>query len=210
MSAALDCTAACSRRVPKAYFGGGLTLKHAPLRLSSAVQGAIAAGMRVVVVPSLVDHSEYPTPDLSATQGVVQLSPSLLAWEPTSLGLPGFTDTLEGVTPLEPVVHIRGTVVKGFGRGSKVRVPEPGPLEHTHENNGQVRVAAWKVAPLYACSYLSRCFCAGAGHPHRQHRCRFSALLTGGGRHGHIRGLGQRGRLHTSEAPFTPRTPPPL
>ncbi|KAL6760948.1 Flavokinase-domain-containing protein [Haematococcus lacustris] len=87
------------------------------------VQGGIAAGMRVVVVPSLVgkhcDGSEYPAPDSSAEAGVVERVPSLLTWHPEAYGLPGFTDLVAGVTPLEQPICIQGKVIKGFGRGSK-------------------------------------------------------------------------------------------
>ncbi|GFH10943.1 bifunctional riboflavin kinase FMN phosphatase-like, partial [Haematococcus lacustris] len=77
-----------------------LVVEDAP----SGVQGGIAAGMRVVVVPSLVgkhcDGSEYPAPDSSAQAGVVERVPSLLTWHPEAYGLPGFTDLVAGVTPL--------------------------------------------------------------------------------------------------------------
>lgn len=47
--------------------------------------------------------------------------PSLLAFDPASYGLPPFGDLVEGVIPVDPVFRIKGSVVKGFGRGSKVR-----------------------------------------------------------------------------------------
>jgi riboflavin kinase len=53
--------------------------------------------------------------------GVVQVLPSLLAFDPAVYGLPPFGDLVEGVIPLDPVFTISGKVVKGFGRGSKVR-----------------------------------------------------------------------------------------
>ena len=46
--------------------------------------------------------------------------PSLLAFDPASVGLPPFADLVEGVIPMEPVLYIKGPVVKGFGRGSAV------------------------------------------------------------------------------------------
>lgn len=52
--------------------------------------------------------------------GVRQVLPSLLAFDPTVYGLPAFHDVVEGVIPMEPVLMLKGTVVKGFGRGSKV------------------------------------------------------------------------------------------
>lgn len=54
--------------------------------------------------------------------GVLEVLPSLLAWDPTQYGLPAFSDLVESVIPLDHPFHIRGKVVKGFGRGSKVRV----------------------------------------------------------------------------------------
>ena len=44
-----------------------------------------------------------------------------MAFEPQSLGLPPFIDLVHGVIPMDVPLRIRGTVVKGFGRGSKVR-----------------------------------------------------------------------------------------
>eukprot|EP00878_Enallax_costatus_P034812 GHUV01038681.1.p1 GENE.GHUV01038681.1~~GHUV01038681.1.p1 ORF type:complete len:107 (-),score=8.92 GHUV01038681.1:186-506(-) len=52
--------------------------------------------------------------------GVRQVLPSLLAFDPTVYGLPAFHDLVEGVIPMEPALKLKGTVVKGFGRGSKV------------------------------------------------------------------------------------------
>ncbi|GLC66519.1 hypothetical protein PLESTF_000439300 [Pleodorina starrii] len=111
-----------------------LVLEDAP----SGVEGAAAAGMRVVAVPSLVGmHSEYGTANPAASSGVVEILPSLLAFSPPTYGLPPFTDLLPppavassdgeggggggggGVIPMDRVLRIRGKVVKGFGRGSK-------------------------------------------------------------------------------------------
>lgn len=57
---------------------------------------------------------------LTHIAGVRQVLPSLLAFDPTLYGLPAFQDLVEGVIPMEPVLMLKGTVVKGFGRGSKV------------------------------------------------------------------------------------------
>lgn len=117
----------------------------------SGVNGALAAGMRVVIVPSLADKSEYPQPgarhpaaaggaaagpgaqadvnaDAKAGGGsaggvVVALLPSLLALAPADIGLPPFEDLIPGgseaVIPIDRTIYLKGTVVKGFGRGSK-------------------------------------------------------------------------------------------
>lgn len=46
--------------------------------------------------------------------------PSLLDFHPEVFGLPPFTDAVAGTIPLDPVWRIAGTVIRGFGRGSKV------------------------------------------------------------------------------------------
>lgn len=92
----------------------------------SGVAAALDAGMSVVVVPSLKEASAFPEPrpDHMVKQRVEML-PSLLAWNPDSFGLPSFRDVVvdalgsTGVIPLEEPWKIRGTVVAGFGRGSK-------------------------------------------------------------------------------------------
>eukprot|EP00879_Flechtneria_rotunda_P032054 GHRR01035204.1.p1 GENE.GHRR01035204.1~~GHRR01035204.1.p1 ORF type:complete len:375 (+),score=85.29 GHRR01035204.1:585-1709(+) len=88
----------------------------------SGVEGAVAAGMKIVVVPSIVETTEDYTITTGAdtnAAGVCQVLPSLLAFQPQVFGLPPFKDLVEGVIPLEPVIKLKGTVVKGFGRGSK-------------------------------------------------------------------------------------------
>jgi HAD superfamily hydrolase (TIGR01509 family) len=87
-----------------------LVIEDAPC----GVQAAIAAGMRVVVVPSLHDTSAYPTHD-----NIVEVLPSLLSFEPHRYGFSPFMDYIAGTIPLDPVWRISGKVVKGFGRGSK-------------------------------------------------------------------------------------------
>lgn len=46
--------------------------------------------------------------------------PSLLDFQPQDFGLPPFADRVAGTVVLDPVWRLRGTVVHGFGRGSKV------------------------------------------------------------------------------------------
>ncbi len=44
---------------------------------------------------------------------------SLLDFRPELYGLPPFNDLMCGVVPLQPVWHLKGEVIKGFGRGSR-------------------------------------------------------------------------------------------
>ena len=53
--------------------------------------------------------------------GVVEVLPSLLDFRPAAFGLPEFEDQVGGAVVLHPPWRIKGTVVKGFGRGSKAR-----------------------------------------------------------------------------------------
>lgn len=92
-----------------------LAIEDAPM----GVESAVAAGMRVAVVPSLRDHQAYPTPLPEAPVGCCSVLPSLLDFKPEQYGLPAFQDMINGVVPLEPVWRLKGKVVKGFGRGSK-------------------------------------------------------------------------------------------
>ncbi|KAF8063703.1 hypothetical protein HT031_003558 [Scenedesmus sp. PABB004] len=85
----------------------------------SGVEGAVAAGMRVVVVPSLLEARQEYEPSTADGPGVAQVLPSLLAFEPARYGLPPFGDVIAGVIPLDRPLPIKGPVVKGFGRGSK-------------------------------------------------------------------------------------------
>lgn len=85
----------------------------------AGAQAAEAAGMRVVVVPSLSDLKAYPEAAAGRDAGCVALLKSLLDFKPESYGLPRFEDTVGGVVPLHPMWHLKGPVVRGFGRGSK-------------------------------------------------------------------------------------------
>ncbi|XP_062107305.1 bifunctional riboflavin kinase/FMN phosphatase isoform X2 [Humulus lupulus] len=71
-----------------------------------------AAGMEVVVVPSLPKQSNIFT----EADEVIN---SLLDFRPEKWGLPPFQDWIEDTLPLAPWC-IGGPVIKGFGRGSKV------------------------------------------------------------------------------------------
>lgn len=64
--------------------------------------------------------TSFPEVDTTAEAGCVESLPSLLDFKPEKFGLPPFNDYInQEVTPLSPVWHISGTVVRGFGRGSK-------------------------------------------------------------------------------------------
>ncbi|KAI3438503.1 hypothetical protein D9Q98_000931 [Chlorella vulgaris] len=89
----------------------------------AGVAAATAAGMRVVAVPSMLSNGKpcdlYDKPVPDRCSGCISLLPSLLDFRPEQYGLPAFTDTIQGTVPLHPPLQIAGTVVKGFGRGSK-------------------------------------------------------------------------------------------
>ncbi|KAF4396373.1 hypothetical protein G4B88_019173 [Cannabis sativa] len=80
--------------------------------LRPGVTAGKAAGMEVVVVPSLPKQSN----SFTAADEVIN---SLLDFRPEKWGLPPFQDWVEDTLPLTPW-HIGGPVIKGFGRGSKV------------------------------------------------------------------------------------------
>ncbi len=166
------CFLACYRSPrlpPVAHPNDSFTFWHLLLPPLPLPQGAAAAGMRVVVVPSLLDASAYDPPNPAARHGVVEHLPSLLAFRPQRYGLPAFGDRLgaagagqgqgqeqgqeqgpagegggrvdvdaeeDGIIPMDRVIRIRGKVVKGFGRGSKVGAGD----EETGERGGGMLV----------------------------------------------------------------------
>eukprot|EP00210_Caulerpa_lentillifera_P006136 g5863.t1 len=80
----------------------------------AGVKAADAAGMQVIFVPSI------PNLDLEELKGCsYNTLKSLMDFNPALYGLPALTDSLHGVIRMNPVIHLSGTVVKGFGRGAK-------------------------------------------------------------------------------------------
>jgi hypothetical protein len=77
------------------------------------VQSAAAAGMKVYAVPSILDRTSYKECECTWL-------PSLLAFNPADHGMPPFDDLVAGTVPLDVVWRLKGPVVKGFGRGSRV------------------------------------------------------------------------------------------
>ncbi|CAG9466493.1 unnamed protein product [Pedinophyceae sp. YPF-701] len=86
----------------------------------NGLEAARAAGMRSIAVPSLTDRDQYPAADLAAPAGCCEVLPSLLDMRPEVYGLPRFTDQVCGCVPLDHPWRIKGPVVRGFGRGSKL------------------------------------------------------------------------------------------
>jgi hypothetical protein len=108
---------------PGAAAGGcvGLAFFHS---VSEVLYCMSATGRKMNTILSYpTDHDMDQTFNVlppTLDPGLVQILPSLLAFSPPAYGLPPFSDLVEGVIPLDSVFRIKGTVVKGFGRGSKV------------------------------------------------------------------------------------------
>lgn len=86
-----------------------LAIEDAP----SGVASARAAGCCVLAVPSLLDTSAY-------TGSRTTLLSSLLDVDLRRWGLPPLVDWVNRTLPLAPLMRLRGPVVRGFGRGSKL------------------------------------------------------------------------------------------
>lgn len=103
----------------------------------AGIEAAAAAGMRVVAVPSMLSQDGtlphvYPSPDPGAAAGCVSLLPSLFDLRPEAYGLAAFDDILAGgAVPMDVVWRIKGTVVKGFGRGSRWACSAFSPVQCT-------------------------------------------------------------------------------
>ena len=126
------------------------------LTLASAVQAACKAGMPVVAIPSTVDKQAYEGCDC-------EFLPSLLQFDPQLFGLPPFDDKIAETVPLDVVWRVKGPVVKGFGRGSRVRAARRRVKQACMQRMTLCTAAgaahapsAWPSPPVHA----------GAGHPH--------------------------------------------
>jgi riboflavin kinase len=86
-----------------------LAVEDAP----SGVAAARGAGCQVLAIPSLLDRALY------AGERTTVL-PTLLLVQPQLWGLPPLEDWVGGALLLSPVMRLRGPVVRGFGRGSKL------------------------------------------------------------------------------------------
>lgn len=84
-----------------------MAVGHARIYVTGRISALILLHLLLVMVPAV---------------GVVEVLPSLLAWDATRYGLPAFQDLVASVIPLDPPFNIKGKVVKGFGRGSKVSI----------------------------------------------------------------------------------------
>eukprot|EP00735_Rhodelphis_limneticus_P014435 TRINITY_DN8463_c0_g1::TRINITY_DN8463_c0_g1_i1::g.3381::m.3381 TRINITY_DN8463_c0_g1::TRINITY_DN8463_c0_g1_i1::g.3381 ORF type:complete len:387 (+),score=62.91,sp/Q84MD8/FHYRK_ARATH/32.90/5e-64,Flavokinase/PF01687.12/1.7e-34,HAD_2/PF13419.1/1e-07,DUF1349/PF07081.6/0.12 TRINITY_DN8463_c0_g1_i1:39-1199(+) len=84
-----------------------------------AVQGALSLNLRVIAVGTALSQSQF-----SAFQDnpLFTFVPSLLELDfgTLNLGIPSPKDLILGTVPLDPMMRIRGPVIHGFGRGSKI------------------------------------------------------------------------------------------
>jgi len=90
----------------------------------SGVQAALAANMHVLYVPSLRGICGIPDDAVGSSEdktAMVHTIYSLLDFEPVQYNLTPFPEgsRIHGTVPLEHVWRVQGTVVVGFGRGSK-------------------------------------------------------------------------------------------
>lgn len=74
--------------------------------------------------------------------------PSLLAWDPAHWSLPAFKDLVQSVIPVIPAFYIKGSVVKGFGRGSKVGAPLRGSNTAGERWSGHLLLSAFLAVSL--------------------------------------------------------------
>lgn len=79
-------------------------------------QAGLAAGMEVVLVPSVPEGKNLKLEDGRR----LEVLPSLMDFDPTKYGFPPFSDLIQNVIKMNPLIFLSGTVVKGFGRGARV------------------------------------------------------------------------------------------
>lgn len=107
----------------------GPGLRLLPCSLPHSLQGATAAGMRVLAVPSLVCKDTYPSPDPTAPAGVVEVLPSLLAIRPQASAAHRARMRIwpHGVPARIPLerhqVHTRPAAFKAAARPARVPMP---------------------------------------------------------------------------------------
>ena len=90
-----------------------LVVEDAP----SGVVAGRAAGCHVVAVPSI----HLPPSELAQFAGErTRVLRSLLDFDPAPFGIPAFSDWVCRSLPLPAPLRLKGEVVRGFGRGSKV------------------------------------------------------------------------------------------
>lgn len=108
---------------------------------AAGVQAGIAAGMRVIAVPSVLDFIRGDSNRATEFVGAEKVLNSLYDWKPDVQLLPAFEDLVQcrgggessstlpslskgenrdAVVPILPPWRVKGPVVKGYGRGSKM------------------------------------------------------------------------------------------
>ncbi len=104
---------------PEAYLAAAAALgvpAHACLAVEDApsgVQSARAAGCAVLAVPSLPERARYAGERTTLLRSLLDVD--LARW-----GLPPLRDWVGRALPLSPLMRLKGPVVRGFGRGSRL------------------------------------------------------------------------------------------
>lgn len=118
------CSTAQAANAPPS--GGQATAqRNETVTAAGLVQAACRAGMAVVAVPSTINEGAYAACSCTVLA-------SLLQFDPTAHGLPPFHDHIADTVPLDVIWRLKGPVVKGFGRGSRVRrrpLARSGPVQ---------------------------------------------------------------------------------
>lgn len=112
--------------------------------------------MRVVMVPST--HEKEMGAEERIEGPNVEVLASLMDFKPAGYLLPAFEDAVHGIITMNPLIFLSGTVVKGFGRGARVRnrIPRSSRLnaflgvgypDSKHWSKGPCR------GPRYSCNW---------------------------------------------------------